>query len=138
MVWDQVAGLVEPERVTVGVSSPGKAAFTTRALRTISGRVLRYDPKVGQYVPVTQAQVILQELGLTTITDLTGRYLFRDLAAGSYTISVQNQAQTFTHTVRLGDQPVDLINVDFQISSPGLDSKSATWQQLNILGRQTH
>jgi hypothetical protein len=148
--------LGQPQRVTVGASSPGKAAFTVRAFRNISGRVLIYDSKAGRYVPVNRAQVILRELGLTTITDLTGRYLFRDLAAGSYTILVQNQAQTSTHTVRLGDQPVDLINVDFQISSPApdvpapvvlpvnsrllatdaLDSRSDAEQQHNLLGRQ--
>ena len=66
-----------------------------------------------------RAQVILREAGLTTITDSMGRYLFRDLAAGSYTLSVQNEAQTSTRTVRLGGQPVDLKNVDFQISRPG-------------------
>jgi tetratricopeptide (TPR) repeat protein len=86
-----------------------------------------------------------------------GRYLFRDLAAGSYTIGVQNEAQTSTRTVRLDAQPVDLINVDFQISRPvppdvpvpaplpvqpqplaanALNSRSATAQQHNILGRQ--
>jgi hypothetical protein len=52
------------------------------------------------------------------MTDLMGRYLFRDLAAGSYTISVQNEVQTPAHPVHLGGQPVDLINVDFQIGTP--------------------
>jgi hypothetical protein len=111
--------LVGPQRVTVGASSPGKAAFTARASRSIAGRVLSYDPNAGQYVPVIRARVILREPGLATVTDLTGRYLFRDLAAGSYTISVQNEAQTSTRTVRLGAQPVDLINVDLQIGRPG-------------------
>lgn len=106
----------EPQRVTVGASSPGKAALTARAFRSISGRVLSYDSKAGRYVPVIGAQVILREPTLTTMTDLMGRYLFRDLAAGSYTISVQNEAPISIHAVRLGDQPLDLINVDFQIS----------------------
>jgi hypothetical protein len=110
--------LVEPQRVTVGASSPGKAAFTARAFRSISGRVLSYDSKAGRYVPVNRAQVFLREPGVTTVTDLMGRYLFRDLAAGSYTMLVQNEAPTSSHTVRLGGQPVDLINVDFQISRP--------------------
>jgi hypothetical protein len=113
------ADALVPQRATVGASSPGKVAFTARAFRSISGRVLSYDPKAGRYVPVIRAQVILQEPGLTTRTDLMGQYLFRDLAEGAYTISVQNEAQTFTHTVRVGDQPVDLMNVDFQISTPG-------------------
>jgi hypothetical protein len=52
------------------------------------------------------------------VTDPLGRYLFRDLAAGSYTISVQTEAETSIRTVRLGAQPVDLINVDLQIGRP--------------------
>jgi hypothetical protein len=52
------------------------------------------------------------------MTDVTGRYLFRDLAAGSYTVSVQNEAQISTHTLRLGAKPVSSINVDFQITKP--------------------
>jgi hypothetical protein len=160
--------LGEPQRVAVGASSPGKAAFTARAYRSISGLVQSYDSTVGRYVPVSRAQVTL-EPGSTTVTDLTGRYLFRDLASGSYTIAVQDQAQTSARTVRLGAQPVDLKDVDFQISRPSppntpapavvpvvvpavapamlpvkpqppaeraLDSKSATAQQHNILGRQ--
>src|ERR1035438_6901031 len=84
---DTLAG---PRRVTVGAASPGKAAFTVRAFRSIAGRVLRYDPATGQYVPVAGARVTLREPGMATATDPMGRYLFRDLAAGSYTISVQN------------------------------------------------
>jgi hypothetical protein len=110
--------LAEHQRVTVGASSPGKTTFTARAFRSISGRVLCYDSTAGRYVPAIRSQVILQEPGLTATTDLRGRYLFRDLAAGSYTVAVQNQAQTSAHTVRLGAQPVDLRDVDFQISSP--------------------
>jgi hypothetical protein len=98
--------------------SPGKAAFIVRASRTITGRVLSYDSAVGLYVPVVGTEVILRESGPTAVTDLNGRYLFRDLAAGTYTISVRNRVQTSTHTVVLGGEPVALINVDFQISSP--------------------
>ena len=149
--------LVEPQRVTVGASTPGKAAFTARALRSVSGRVLRYDSKTGRYVPVMRAQVLLREPGLTTMTDPMGRYLFRDLAAGTYTLSVQNEPPTSMYTVRLGAQPLNLINVDFRLSRPvppdapaqaalpvqppplaaaALNSRSGTAQQHNVLGRQ--
>jgi len=85
-----------------------------RAFRSVSGRVLRYDPKAAQYVPVSGASVALRELGLSVTTDILGRYLFRDLAAGSYTLMVQNEVRT----VRLRDQPVDLANVDFRTGVP--------------------
>jgi len=109
---------VEEQRVTVGASSPGKAAFAARALRSISGRVLIYDPKAGRYVPVVEAQVFLREPGLTVMTDPAGRYLFRDLPKGSYTLAVQKE----TRTVQLGGQPVDLTNIDFQVKTSGAPS----------------
>ena len=106
--------LAESQRVTVGASSPGRAAFTARAFRSISGRVLRYDHEGGRVCSREPgAQVTLIEPGLITVTDPMGRYLFRDLSAGSYTMSVQNEPP---RAVRLGDQPVDLVNIDFQMS----------------------
>jgi hypothetical protein len=159
-------GFGEPRQVVVGASSPGRADFKLRALRSISGRVLRYDTKALQYVPVNGARVTLRERGLTATTDLTGRYLFHDLAAGSYTVAVQAPIQTPARTVRLGGSPVDLPNLDFQIGSSqagaepaapspappplpvapatqpqipvlkSLGPAAATAEQHNILGRQ--
>jgi hypothetical protein len=110
--------LVDLPSITVGASSPGHAAFTARALRSISGRVVRYDPAAGSYVAVIGAQVILREPGVTAVTDAIGRYLFRNLAAGAYTIVVPSQGQAATHAARLGAQPVELKDVNFQISGP--------------------
>jgi hypothetical protein len=110
--------LAEPELVTVGATSPGKATFSARAFRSIAGRVVRYDPKAAQYVPVAGAQIALREPSLSAKTDSMGRYLFRDLAAGAYTVSLENEAVASNHAVRLRDQPVDLTNVDFQMNAP--------------------
>ena len=84
--------LVALPSITVGATSPGRAAFTARALRSIAGRVLRYDPAAGRYVPIAGTRVILRERGTTSVSDAEGRYLFRDLAAGTYTLLVENQA----------------------------------------------
>ena len=108
----------EPRNVTVGASSPGRADFTVRALRSISGTVLGYNRAGSRYVPVPDAPVDLLEPGLTGTTDSAGRYLFRDLAAGTFTISVQTRAGTLRREVQLGAQPVDLGNVDFKIGQP--------------------
>ena len=107
---------IQPQRIKVGAMSPGNASFTARAFRAISGRVLGYDTKAGRYVPVSGAQVTLRETGMTTLTDRMGQYLFRDLAAGSYTISVQSGVHATIHRVRLGAQPVDFVDADFQIA----------------------
>ncbi len=108
--------LVALPSITVGASSPGRVAFIARALRSVAGRVLRYNPAVGSYQPVAGARVILRERGTTAVTDAAGRYLFRDLAAGTYTVVVENQTQTPAQPVRLGAQPVDLKEINFQIS----------------------
>jgi hypothetical protein len=118
-------GFGEPQSVTVGATSPGRAHFTMRAFRSISGRVLTYNTAASQYIPVVRAQVSLREPGLTTVTDPLGRYLFRDLAAGSYTISVQSDIPIAPRTIRLGAQPVDLANVDFQIGPSSLPAAPA-------------
>jgi Carboxypeptidase regulatory-like domain/TPR repeat/Tetratricopeptide repeat len=111
--------LAEPQQVTVGATSPGKAAFIVRALRSISGRVLTYDPVAGLDLPVNGAHVALRETGLDVVTDAAGRYLFGDLAAGSYTIVAENKSQGATQTVKLGGQPVGLKNVDFHMREAG-------------------
>jgi len=152
----------EPRNVTVGASSPGRADFTVRALRSISGTVLGYNRAGSRYVPVPDAPVDLLEPGLTGTTDSAGRYLFRDLAAGTFTISVQTRAGTLRREVQLGAQPVDLGNVDFKIGQPASPeapaappplpvtpaplvanlpaaptaSPALTAQQHNLLGRQ--
>jgi hypothetical protein len=108
-------GFGEAQKVAVGKAAPGKAAFTARALRSISGQVLIYDTKELRYVPVIGAEVLLNGPGSTAKADTRGRYLFRDLAAGSYTLSLRNETQTPERTVRLGGAPVDLTNVDFRI-----------------------
>jgi len=102
----------------VGASSPGTAAFTLRAFRSISGQVLTYDSVTGRYIPVVGAQVILRDPAASSVTDSSGRYLFQNLAAGSYAVSVQSEAQTSARMLHLGSQPVALMNVDFQIKRP--------------------
>jgi hypothetical protein len=103
----------DPQRIVVGTSTPGKATFTLQTFRSISGRVLTYDEKAGQYVPVLGARVNLLESGSFTVTDEAGRYMFRDLPPGSYTVSAQDGRQTSTRKLRLGAQPVDVTDVDF-------------------------
>jgi hypothetical protein len=142
----------------VGASSPGRAAFTARALRSIAGRVLRYAPAPGGYVPVAGVSVTLLGTSFGAVTDAAGRYLFHDLAAGVYRIAVQGQPPVATRAVRLGAQPVELKDINFQIRGaliaeaaapavaapvkpPALAAKtfvsgSATARRHNVAGRE--
>jgi hypothetical protein len=110
--------LPDLEPVRVKASSPGNAAFRVRALRSISGRVVSYDSITGRYVPVAGARVDLKEPGFTIVTDVQGRYMFRDLAAGAYSVSVSIDGQKFAHTISLGAEPVNRAEPDFQIAKP--------------------
>ncbi len=103
------------QQVQVGVSIPGSATFTVRALRSIAGRVLRLDAVSGRSVPAPSERVTLEGTGQTSTTDSLGRYLFRDLPAGSYTVSVMAPPREVTRSIVLPAAPTTLSNVDLQI-----------------------
>jgi hypothetical protein len=91
---------------------PGRVAFHVRALRSVSGRVLIYDRLKGQYAPVTGAEVNLQELPRRIIVDREGRYIFRDLPSGAFTISVLFEGVTINQLVSLPEGPSQQTNIN--------------------------
>lgn len=107
----------EPRRITVGVSAPGIIDFTLRAYRSITGRVVSYDPARGQYMPVEGAEVRLSVAGLTSVTDAMGTYLFNNLAAGNYSISLPNVPLASPVAVLLGSQPAAVTGADFHVAT---------------------
>lgn len=115
---------LEEEKVTVGASSPGRVVFKVRALRSVTGQVLTYNTVAGRYVPVSGVQVTVPEAELSRSTDPNGRYIFRDLAPGSYTVSVKTAARTYTKVVKVGADPTALVGIDFQIDNGAVASES--------------
>src|SRR5207302_1512914 len=87
------------ERVTLTAALPGNVTFHVRALRSISGRVLVYDPARGQQVPVAGGEVSLRELGKVSVTDENGRCLFRDLPSGTFVVSISHNGKTVNQFV---------------------------------------
>ena len=88
-------GFGDTQKVTVEKAAPGRAAFTARALRSISGQVLYLRHKGAAVCSRDRRARTPDGAGLKRPGRYSqGRDLFRDLAAGSYTISVQNEAQT--------------------------------------------
>ena len=102
--------------VKVGASTPGNAAFSVRALRSIGGRVLTFDQAAGKEVPLEGRTVTLKETGKTSTSDIAGQYLFRGLPAGSYTIAVKTESGEVTKSVKLPSSPLTLTNIDLQIA----------------------
>ena len=104
-----------PLHVKVGASIPGRAEFSVRALRSIAGRVLAFDRAAGKSVPVASKTVALKESAKTSTTDASGRYLFRDLPAGAYTVAVATESREITKSVKLPASPLAMTNVDLEI-----------------------
>jgi Tfp pilus assembly protein PilF/uncharacterized protein (DUF2141 family) len=105
------------QHVKVGASIPGRAEFSVRALRSIGGRVLAFDREAGKSVPVASKAVTLKGTAKTSTTDASGKYLFRDLPAGSYTVAVATESGEITKSVKLPPSPQALTNIDFEISA---------------------
>jgi hypothetical protein len=129
------------QTITVESGKPASAQFTVKALRSISGKVMVYDPASLQNVPLAGAVVRLKELssaptGETTTaeprpfepkpletrsfetksfetkTGETGAYIFRNLAAGTYTVSMEHGGKETSRTVTLPAAPANVRDVD--------------------------
>jgi uncharacterized protein (DUF2141 family) len=100
------------QSITVESGKPASTQFTVKALRSISGRVLVYDKTTLQTVPIAGAVVRLKELSLETKTGSTGAYIFRNLAAGSYTVAVVEEGKEISRSVTLLAAPANVRDVD--------------------------
>ena len=83
-----------------------------KALRSIAGRVLVYDKTTLQTVPLAGAVVRLKEVSLETKTGATGAYIFRNLAAGTYTVAIESDGKEITRTVVVPAGPASIREVD--------------------------
>jgi hypothetical protein len=82
---------LQPAIISVGLGELKKVSFTLPAIRTLTGLVQRYDPAKGKYVPVTGVTVQLSELNRQATTNSAGRYLFRDMPSGLFTVVVNDR-----------------------------------------------
>jgi hypothetical protein len=74
--------------------------------------VLVYDKVSLQTVPVPGTVVRLKEISLETKTGATGAYIFRNLAAGTYTVAIERDGKEITRTVVVPASPVSIRDVD--------------------------
>jgi hypothetical protein len=98
--------------ITVESGKPASTELKVRALRSIAGHVLVYDKTTLQTVPVPGVTVRLKELSLEVKTGATGAYIFRNLAAGAYTIAIENKGREITRSVTLPSTPANLRDID--------------------------
>jgi hypothetical protein len=107
------------QTITVESGKPASAQFTVKALRSIGGKVLAYDPASLQNVPLAGAVVRLKELSLETKTGETGAYIFRNLAAGTYTVLIEHEGKEISRTVTLPAAPANVRDVDLNAGTKG-------------------
>jgi carboxypeptidase family protein len=103
---------LKAQTVTVEPGKPASAQFSVHALRSIAGRVLAYDKTSLQTVPLAGVTVRLKELSLEVKTGPSGAYIFRNLAAGTYTIAIEHEGREITRSVILPAEPANLRDVD--------------------------
>jgi hypothetical protein len=101
------------QSVQVESGKPTSVQFSARALRSIAGRVLAYDRATLQSVPLANVTVRLKELSLETKTGPTGAYIFRNLAAGTYTIVIEHEGKESSRTVVVPATPASIRDIDF-------------------------
>jgi hypothetical protein len=105
------------QTVTVEAGKPASAQFTVRAMRSIAGRVLVYDKSILQTVPLEGATVRLKEPALEVKTGPNGGYIFRNLGAGTYTISIDYGDKETTRAVTLPSAPTNLRDIDLNVGA---------------------
>jgi hypothetical protein len=109
--------VLETQRTNVDAAVPAQVAFTLKAIRNISGRVTIYDRASQQVMPVSGVTVFLLELSGASVTDENGVYLFRDLPAGSYRVSVSYQGKEFQRDAVLPDTPAFPKDIDIALGA---------------------
>jgi hypothetical protein len=121
------------QTVTVEPGKPASTEFHVRALRSIAGKIVVYDKATLQTVPLAGVTVRLKrvssaasaenppefakEVLMEVKTGPTGAYIFRNLPAGTYTVTIENDGKEITRSVTLPPEPASLRDVNLNAGS---------------------
>jgi Carboxypeptidase regulatory-like domain len=100
------------QTVAVESGKPASTQFTVKAVRSIAGRVLVYDKATLQTVPLAGAVVRLKEVSQEVKTSATGAYIFRNLAAGTYTVVIEHDGKEVSRSVAVPSAPANIRDID--------------------------
>jgi hypothetical protein len=100
------------QQAAVTPGSPTKVEMQVRAVRVVSGKVRVYDRQASRSVPLAGAAVRMTDLSLETRTGGDGAYLFRNLPAGTHTLSVVWSGKEVVRTIVVPADPANLRDVD--------------------------
>ena len=111
------------QSIAVESGKPASTQFTVRALRSIAGHVLVYDKTTLQTVPLAGAVVRLKELSLEVTTGPTGAYIFRNLAAGTYTVATDHEGKEISRVVEVPATPANIREIDLNAGTKDESAK---------------
>ncbi|HWZ42152.1 MAG TPA: carboxypeptidase regulatory-like domain-containing protein [Candidatus Saccharimonadales bacterium] len=103
---------LQDQHVLVEKGKPASLSFTVKALRAISGLISGYDQALLQNVPLPGLTVRIKELSLETVTGANGAYIFRNLPAGVFTVSIVYHEKEVTRTVVVPSAPANLREIN--------------------------
>ena len=106
---------VAAQRVRVEETEPGRTRFVLQPYRSVAGRARVFDSTHGQYVALSGATVQLLPSGQTSVTDSQGRYAFRNLPAGRYTIVAKEDGRESSAAVNLAEGPAIVKDVELTV-----------------------
>ncbi len=104
-----------PQRVRVDQNAPGRARFVLRPYRSVAGRARLFNRETGQYVELAGATVEILPLREQSVTDANGRYAFRNLPAGEYTVVATHDGRKHTVAVSVPDGPALVKDIDVKV-----------------------
>jgi hypothetical protein len=96
-------------------AGPGHVAFEVTALRSVGGLVEILNRQTGKRTPAPGLEIRIRELSRTTKTDQRGRYLFRNLSSGTFTVVVSDGTLTKEQTVKVLQDPVQINNLNLTL-----------------------
>ena len=106
-----------PEQLQVEAGKPADVEFKVRALRSVSGHVSIYDKDSLKTVPLAGVVIRIKELELEMKTGENGAYLFRNLPAGTFTISVEFEGRAVGQTVTVPSEPASIKDVELNVGT---------------------
>jgi hypothetical protein len=103
---------LESQQATVEPGKPAKVEFKVKAIRVVSGKVLVYDKTILKPVGLPDAVVHLKELSLEAKTGANGAFIFRNLPAGVFTLSVTYNGKETIRKIMVPAEPANIRDMD--------------------------
>lgn len=110
---------LRPVQRRLEVGLPENVDFRVHAIRTVSGQVTYYDPKVGKVVALAGATIEIPELSRQVTTDQRGRFILSELPSGRYTLIMSGHMghpMSVTRAIEISSGPIEL-QEDFRIDA---------------------